>query len=198
MLNINQLNGNTIKKKIGAERVIKQYENKHVDGSGNFGYFIRHDGTPYSIDGDYGRDGVIYNLRIGKTYGNAPHTPKEADTIQLIRKALYEISQGDTSVVKIPKVDMSKYDVRKLENENIRLREGHIPDGKIDLIHYYILEDANFHTLNRQLTRMGKFGPFKTTKYPTATVYTPKGYGKSMIEARFKKYEELGGRTWQI
>lgn len=198
MLNIDQLNGNLIKKKIGAERVIKQYENKHVDGSGNFGYFIRKDNTAYSIDGDYGRDGYIYNLRVGKTYGNAPHTPKESETIQLIRKALFEISQGDKSVVKNPKVSMTIDEVNKLERENVRLRNGFIPEGKIDLIHFYILEDANFHTLNRQLTKMGKFGAFETKRYPTATVYTPKAYGKPMIEARFKKYEELGGKTYEL
>lgn len=41
-LNINELNGFALKKSLGAKRVIKSYQNKHVGGSGNFGFVIRY------------------------------------------------------------------------------------------------------------------------------------------------------------
>lgn len=201
MINIKQLNGNTIKKLVGAQRVMKQYENKHVDGSGNFGYYIRmKDMDSYSVRGDYGTDGSIYNMSVGVTYLNGITSPQQEKNIELIKKALYTISIGGDSIPKrkFYETNMPIHELKKIERDNIAIRNGRIPDGQLDLIHYYILEDANFHTLNNELTKSGKFGKFKHKKYQYGDYWTPLAYGKPLIEARFKKYQKLGGRTWQL
>ena len=96
MINIKQIDGRDLKKRVGADRVIKRYHNKHKSGSGNFGYTIRMpDDSVYDITGDYGRDGTIYNLKVDTSYiGYRSLDQKDIDTINRIKRALYDISVG--------------------------------------------------------------------------------------------------------
>lgn len=95
MIKINQITGNKIKKLTGAERVRKSYHNKHKRGSGNFGFVVVFPNNDwYRIDGDYGVDGVVYNLRVN-TYGSRDmFNENQTKRIELIKKALYDISVG--------------------------------------------------------------------------------------------------------
>lgn len=69
---------------------------------------------------------------------------------------------------------------------------------KLSIIYYYIFEDANFHTLNNELTRKGVFGEVKVTQYVNGTVYSPKSYGTPYAERLYRDYKKSGGRTWQL
>jgi len=95
MINIKQIKGNTIKKLTNAVRVRKTYENKHKDGSGNFGYVVvMKPDEWYRFDGDYGSDGVVYNLNIN-TYSGIYDSQKNYNEVELIKNALHRISMGD-------------------------------------------------------------------------------------------------------
>lgn len=199
MINIDNLNGTKLKNILGAKRVRKIYHNKHRSGSGNFGYVvIFYPDDWFRFDGSYSSSGYILDLRVS-TYGSRDiNNSLEAQRIDMINKALFTFSDGYKSEPEIPKNLITILDVKRIERENVLLRKGNIPTGKLDIIHYYLLEDANFHTLNNQLTKMGKFGPFKTNKYSMGIVYSPKKYGSPLNEERFKQYQRLGGRTWEL
>jgi len=64
MIKITDLNGARLKKDLEASRCIKRYYNRHVDGSGNFGFTIVKDGVWFTLDGDYDSDGSICKLEI--------------------------------------------------------------------------------------------------------------------------------------
>lgn len=68
MISISELTGHRLKKDLGAERCIKRYHNKHVDGSGNFGFTIVKNRVWFTLDGDYGSDGAAYRLHYS-TFG---------------------------------------------------------------------------------------------------------------------------------
>lgn len=55
--------------------------------------------------------------------------------------------------------------------------------GKLPMIVYYVLQDANFHTMNKMLTELNKF---KGT------------YGNPKTEAEWEEYGRLGGKTWEL
>jgi len=59
------LNTKRIKQLLGAERVRKIYENKHVDGSGNLGIVIVKNDLWYRIDARYNAEKEIYELNYG-------------------------------------------------------------------------------------------------------------------------------------
>lgn len=64
-IKIDELKGARLKKDLGLDRAIKRYHNKHVDGSGNFGFTLIKNGKWYTLDGDYTRDGFVYHLHFG-------------------------------------------------------------------------------------------------------------------------------------
>lgn len=66
---VKELNGRKLKKDLEADVVRKTYHNKHVDGSGNFGFVIRRQNQLYRIDGDYNRFGQITHLDFGDYAG---------------------------------------------------------------------------------------------------------------------------------
>ena len=51
----------------------------------------------------------------------------------------------------------------------------------LDILYYYIFEDANFHTLCKVLNQIGAF---------------KKPYGQDM--QIYEEYHKLGGKTWQL
>ncbi|HLD90341.1 MAG TPA: hypothetical protein VI911_04905 [Patescibacteria group bacterium] len=51
----------------------------------------------------------------------------------------------------------------------------------LDIIYYYIFEDANFHTLCKGLVQIGAF---------------KKPYGQD--NEIYEEYRKLGGKTWQL
>lgn len=81
MLTKSELNGARMRKDLDATRVIKSYENKHKDGSGNLGFVLRYkraqaytttgpypqliDEDWFNLSGEYRPDGTFYSLRIG-------------------------------------------------------------------------------------------------------------------------------------
>ena len=59
-----------MKKSLGAQRVIKRYHNKHVDGSGNFGFTIIHTNVWFTLNGSYDESGVLLYLYVDNySYG---------------------------------------------------------------------------------------------------------------------------------
>lgn len=69
MININELDGNRIRKEIGFETVRKTYQNTHIDKSGNFGYFFRtQKKTLLQLDGHYNSEGNIKSLRFSQNW----------------------------------------------------------------------------------------------------------------------------------
>lgn len=63
------------------------------------------------------------------------------------------------------------------------LRKATKSMSKLPIIYYYILEDANYHTLNKGLEEIDKF----------------KGkYGSDKSEDEYSKYRKNGGRTWNL
>jgi hypothetical protein len=95
---------------------------------------------------------------------------------------------------------MKRAEAMKIDNKAHSLMQGDwFPKkGKrLSILYYYILEDANFHTLNSKLTMLGHFGSFRVSRYETGNVYTPNSYGTEYAEKRFKEYRRLGGRTWE-
>ena len=75
-LTIQDLKGSKIKKDlqkyaINVNKLIKRYHNKHIDGSGNFGFTIRVNDIWLTMDGEYNSKGEITILEICKfDYGN--------------------------------------------------------------------------------------------------------------------------------
>ena len=64
-MKIKELNGRKLKKDLEAVLVRKTYHNKHVDGSGNFGFIIRRGNNGqywYRLYGDYNKRGEIIRL----------------------------------------------------------------------------------------------------------------------------------------
>ncbi len=68
--------GVELKKAFGFDLVRKSYENKHVDGSGNFGFVLvkgKYDETKglhqsrkwFSLAGDYGSDQQVIRIQFG-------------------------------------------------------------------------------------------------------------------------------------
>ena len=82
-----------------------------------------------------------------------------------------------------------------MRNEN---RLGQKYKGKkLPTYYYSILEDANFHSANNQLSKMGVFGRKEVHKYPgRETIYAPKAYGSS--QKQYEQYKKKGGRTWNV
>jgi len=75
-MEIKELNGRKLKKDLEAGIVRKTYHNKHVDGSGNFGFIIRrgNDGQYwYRIDGVYDKNGRITHLDFSDYAGYYKH-----------------------------------------------------------------------------------------------------------------------------
>lgn len=94
---------------------------------------------------------------------------------------------------------LNKEQVREIELKAVKLMDNHIPKGRIPIIYHYILEDANYHTLNERLTRLGKFGPFTQNRYDDGTVIsTPKSYGTDYAERLWKDFVKSGGQSWAI
>lgn len=87
-----------------------------------------------------------------------------------------------------------------MEKRAIKLASGHWKTlSRVSIVYYYIFEDANFHTLNEQMTRKGLYGPFKQNRYDDGKVISsPKSYGKSYVEYNYKEYKKSGGRTWEL
>ena len=69
-LSKSDLSGVRMRKGLGIEAVRKSYENKHVDGSGNFGYvLVKSPRDWYRIDGFYNSKGEITKLYVSP-YGS--------------------------------------------------------------------------------------------------------------------------------
>lgn len=65
-MKINELNGRKMKKDIvDCSRCIKRYHNKHVDGSGNFGFTVVVRDKWFTIDGNYDSEGNVHSLSYG-------------------------------------------------------------------------------------------------------------------------------------
>ena len=68
-MKIEEINGRKIKKYLEADRAMLRYHNRHVDGSGNFGYTIQKNGHWYSLDGQYDEIGEVYTLDFSSFNG---------------------------------------------------------------------------------------------------------------------------------
>jgi len=91
-LDISSLTGPTLKRLTGAIRAKKRYENKHVDGSGNFGFYIRMpDGRPYDVDGDYDITGKISGIQINALWFPERDENKEKENINKIQQAMKKL-----------------------------------------------------------------------------------------------------------
>jgi hypothetical protein len=70
------LNGRKLKKDLGLKKASKRYHNKHVKGSGNFGFTLRtEDGGFFDLSGDYKHDGRIYHLDLAYKWRNFQSVP---------------------------------------------------------------------------------------------------------------------------
>jgi len=96
-MEISELRGSGIKRDLGAKRALKSYHNKHVDGSGNFGFVVVfEDGGSMTgerwlrIDGDYSASREITRLSAGKyaEAGHAVYPIGYRELVQLLREAL--------------------------------------------------------------------------------------------------------------
>lgn len=66
VLKFDELKGARMKKSMNASMVRKRYHNKHVDGSGNFGFTIRDlDKNCWDMHGAYNPDKVVRRLSFG-------------------------------------------------------------------------------------------------------------------------------------
>lgn len=90
-MKITQIDSKKLKALLGAEMVRKQYENKHVGGSGNFGYAIKIRDRVYNIHGDYAPSKEIRNLHV-RPLGSL--MAEDHDRIQKIHEALKHIEEG--------------------------------------------------------------------------------------------------------
>ena len=94
---------------------------------------------------------------------------------------------------------MNKEQVKKIEYNARKLMNGYIPKGRIPIVYFYILQDANFHPLNEQLTRTGKYGPFTQKQYDDGEIISnPKAYGSNYADNMMKEYFRAGGRTFEL
>lgn len=98
----------------------------------------------------------------------------------------------------IPTKRLSDIRVQTTQDTAKKLMMGWIPKEQLSIVYYYILEDANFHDLNKKLTAKGLFGSFDVTKYPSGNVYTPNSYGTDYAEKLYRDYIKAGGKTWDI
>jgi len=91
---------------------------------------------------------------------------------------------------------MDKKEISRIEKKTRELMNTNLPPkGKrISIIYYYILEDANYHGLNRILTRNGNFGKFRQD----GDIVTPLSYGSKHAESIFNAYQNKGGRTYDL
>jgi len=103
---------------------------------------------------------------------------------------IYSVQRRMISVV------LSKSDVVRVEGVARRLMAGRWRGKRLPMLYYYILEDANFHSLNRELTKKGVFGEFETHQYPSGDVVVPKS--RAGDDAEYREYRRLGGRTWEL
>ena len=106
-----ELSGNRLKKALEATRTVKSYHNKHVDGSGNFGFVIvfkRSDALKdvgcgmkvadekwYNLHGNYTTDKTIYGLSFGDYASAGASIPNEWNFRQLIDFAKRFIIQNE-------------------------------------------------------------------------------------------------------
>lgn len=82
-MNLNEFNGNKLKRIFGADKAFFSYHNKHKRGSGNFGIILlfRHEGSIdvgcgmisdnrslFDITGEYDVNKNIYDLHVGTLY----------------------------------------------------------------------------------------------------------------------------------
>jgi len=75
---IDELNGRGLKKALGLHKARKRYSNKHVDGSGNFGFTLRRTsemGDFFDLSGDYDTNGKLYSLTIAYKWRNFGKVP---------------------------------------------------------------------------------------------------------------------------
>lgn len=98
-MNFKELSGNNLKRDLKASSVRKSYENKHKDGSGNFGFVIvfKLEGLKdigcgmkapndrwFQISGDYRPDKECYHLDFGSYSRPINHIPSEWNYQQAI------------------------------------------------------------------------------------------------------------------
>lgn len=140
------LTGKRLKNALGADRVKKRYENKHVDGSGNFGYVVvmpKHD-RYYTIDGEYNSDRKITELRIG-TFGT--QTIEDEPYIRNIRLAIKNVL-GDSLVAENPEVqaEMLEYPNEKKFFYQVLADDFIVQLNKRGVTKYNKLKQANATT----------------------------------------------------
>ena len=94
-----ELNTRTLKKLMGAFRICQQWHNKNKSG-GNFGlnfYFGEtfQRGRDKSLNGYYNKDGDLYGMRYGDSYGVGQKIPQEIlKDINLLAEYLLYLNQG--------------------------------------------------------------------------------------------------------
>jgi hypothetical protein len=116
-IKISELNGSKIKRAVGLKKVIKTYHNKHVDKSGNFGFWIKtHKDTGFNLSGQYNREGEIISLRWGKNWGVGFYVIYEtlADFMEFIREEVIK-ADGEIPIVEKKARKKREFDIRELE-----------------------------------------------------------------------------------
>ena len=91
-MNYQELNGSKLRKDLEVAKVRKRYHNKHIDGSGNFGFTVIDGGNWYTLDGEYVTSGILARITFG-TYGFGNwfkniYTPEYNRLITYIKKLI--------------------------------------------------------------------------------------------------------------
>jgi len=97
----------------------------------------------------------------------------------------------------VREIEKRAREIRIMSNEKIK-RE--FKGKKLSLLYYHIFEDANYHSLNDLLSKLGVFGKFKRSIAPITkeVYYTPADYGRKGDNEDYEDYRSAGGKTWDI
>lgn len=145
-------------------------------------------------------DNVFFSKDLTSAKQYLKNNNVEYEDVKLNNEQLEHIDNWKTFKYNPKEKKYTKSWVASIEKKGIKLMDGQIPEGKVDMIYYYILEDANFHGENNILTKKGKYGSFETKKSSYGQeYYIPDAYAiDSQARADYNKYSELGGRTYNL
>lgn len=136
---------------------------------------------PHIEDDDYDTKPYYKNREVR----NIPHTEALKDYDEYLKK-VKDKREHHKPLTKQEVINIQNKAKELMEIDNTRLSTRtkllkDIKKGSLDIIYYYILEDANYHTLNTDLEDKGAF---------------KKPYGEDT--EIFEDYRKKGGKTWMI
>jgi hypothetical protein len=138
-----------------------------------------------------------------KGVGNAP---KSVEKVQE-PTSKFGGKDYDLNTLNVKKIEKDVSDIIALERVPDKIFEDklkNIPNGSIDPLIERILEDANYHQLNKALSVAGKFakgayyhGDFED-KQARDKFHAENREALNTTEKKFAKYQKMGGKTWEL